>query len=54
MSGIDGALISAEGLIRNKVASGKLQDLADVEAIREADKANYPKHGYPPALKRDK
>lgn len=29
-------VISAEDLIRNKLASGRLQDLADAEAIREA------------------
>ena len=30
-------VISKEHLIQNKLASGRLQDLADVEAIREAD-----------------
>ena len=33
-------VISADDLIRNKLKSGRLSDLADVEAIREADKAN--------------
>ncbi len=30
-------VVSAEDLIRNKLASGRLRDLADVEAIREAE-----------------
>ena len=33
-------VISAEHLIQNKLKSGRLSDLADVEAIREADRAN--------------
>lgn len=40
LDGIDVHVISAEHLIQNKLKSGRLQDLADVEAIREADKAN--------------
>jgi hypothetical protein len=47
---IDGDLparyISAEDLITNKIASGGLQDLADVEAIRQAQAAKKtPKSG---------
>ena len=41
---IDGDLparyISAEDLITNKLASGRLQDLADVEAIRNRQRVN--------------
>ena len=33
-------VVSAEHLIQNKLASGRLQDLADVEAVRDAEKAN--------------
>ena len=33
-------VISAEHLIQNKLNSGRLSDLADVEAIREADRDN--------------
>jgi hypothetical protein len=33
-------VISVEHFIRNKLKSGRLQDLADAEAIREADKAS--------------
>jgi hypothetical protein len=33
-------VISFELLIHNELASGRLQVLADVEAIREAEKAN--------------
>lgn len=40
LDGIAVHLISAEHLIRNKLKSGRLRDLADVEAIREADQAN--------------
>jgi len=39
LDGIAVHLISAEHLIRNKLKSGRLRDLADVEAIREADKS---------------
>lgn len=38
IDGIQVHVISAEDLIRNKLASGRLQDLADAEAIREASK----------------
>jgi len=38
MDGIPVHVISAEDLIRNKLASGRLRDLADAEAIREAAK----------------
>jgi predicted nucleotidyltransferase len=40
---IDGVavhVISANDLIKNKLKSGRLRDLADVEAIREANKAD--------------
>lgn len=40
LEGVSVNVISAEHLIRNKLKSGRLSDLADVEAIREADKAN--------------
>jgi predicted nucleotidyltransferase len=43
IEGVPVHLVSSEHLIQNKVASGRLQDLADVEAIREADKANRKK-----------
>ena len=43
LDGITVQVISADHLIRNKLKSGRLQDLADVEAIREADKANREK-----------
>lgn len=36
IDGIPVQVISAEHLIRNKLASGRLQDLADVEAIQRA------------------
>jgi predicted nucleotidyltransferase len=39
LDGIPVHLISSQHLIRNKLKSGRLQDLADVEAIRDADKA---------------
>jgi hypothetical protein len=46
---IDGEIparyISADDLITNKLASGRLQDLADVEAIRQARKAQGRKAG---------
>ena len=38
IDGIPVHVISAEHLIRNKLASGRLQDLADAEAIRRATK----------------
>lgn len=40
LEGIAVHVISAEHLIQNKLKSGRLSDLADVEAIREADKAS--------------
>lgn len=40
VDGIPANVISSELLIQNKLASGRLQDLADVQAIREAGKAN--------------
>jgi predicted nucleotidyltransferase len=40
LDGVTVHVISSEHLIRNKLKSGRLSDLADVEAIREADKAN--------------
>jgi hypothetical protein len=40
IDGVEVNVISAELLIQNKLKSGRLQDLADAEAIREADKAN--------------
>lgn len=44
VDGIPARVISSDLLIENKLASGKLQDLVDVEAIREADKANGAMH----------
>lgn len=43
LEGVSVNVISSEELIRNKLASGRLTDLADVEAIREADMANAKK-----------
>jgi len=43
LEGVPVHVVSAEDLIRNKLASGRLRDLADVEAIRDADKANKEK-----------
>lgn len=40
LEGISVNVISAEDLIRNKTKVGRLRDLADVEAIREAGKAS--------------
>jgi len=40
LDGIEVHAISSEHLIQNKLKSGRLSDLADVEAIREADKAS--------------
>jgi len=37
LEGVPVHVVSAEDLIRNKLASGRLQDLADVETIREAN-----------------
>ena len=44
LEGVPVSVISAEHLIRNKLKSGRLSDLADVEAIREADRANRQEH----------
>lgn len=38
VDGVAAHIISAEHLIKNKLHSGRLRDLADVEAIREATK----------------
>ncbi len=43
LEGVRVSVISSEHLIRNKLKSGRLSDLADVEAIREADRANKEK-----------
>ncbi len=40
LDGVEVNVISEEHLIKNKLKSGRLSDLADVEAIRAADKAN--------------
>lgn len=45
VDGIPAHVISSDLLIQNKLTSGRLQDLADVEAIREADKANFAGQG---------
>jgi predicted nucleotidyltransferase len=37
LEGVPVHVVAAEHLIQNKLASGRLQDLADVEAIREAN-----------------
>jgi hypothetical protein len=39
VDGIPACIISREDLIRNKLAAGRLQDLADVEKLRAAEKA---------------
>lgn len=36
---IPASIISREDMIRNKIASGRLQDLADVEILRAAERA---------------
>jgi hypothetical protein len=38
-SGLKAFVISAEDFIVNKLASGRLQDLADVEAVQKAQRA---------------
>jgi len=43
LDGVEVHVISSEHLIENKLKSGRLSDLADVEAIREADRANEEK-----------
>jgi hypothetical protein len=42
LDGIPAAIISREDMIRNKIASGRLQDLADVEKLRAAQAAQNP------------
>jgi hypothetical protein len=37
LEGVPVHVVSAEDLIKNKLTSGRLSDLADVEAIREAN-----------------
>jgi len=39
VDGIPASIISREDMIRNKLAAGRLQDLADVEKLRAADAA---------------
>jgi len=39
IDGIPACIISREDMIRNKLAAGRLQDLADVEKLRAADAA---------------
>lgn len=39
VDGIPACIISREDMIRNKLAAGRLQDLADVEKLRAAEKA---------------
>lgn len=43
IDGIPAHIISAEYLIKNKLASGRPQDIADVAAIRRAEKAQRTK-----------
>ena len=38
VAGVPAHIISAEHLIQNKLTSGRMRDLADVEAIREAQR----------------
>ena len=40
LEGVKVQVIASEDLIQNKLKSGRLSDLADVEAIREADRAS--------------
>jgi len=40
VDGVPASIISREDMIRNKIASGRLQDLADVEKLRAAEIAN--------------
>jgi hypothetical protein len=39
IGGVTANVISADDLIRNKLKSGRMRDLADVEAIREAQQS---------------
>lgn len=41
VDGVPAHIISAEHLIQNKLASGRMRDLADVEAIREAQDGTH-------------
>jgi hypothetical protein len=41
-SGLKGSLISREDLVTAKLAAGRPQDLADVDAIRKAEEAQRP------------
>jgi Nucleotidyl transferase of unknown function (DUF2204) len=41
VGGVPAHVISAEHLIQNKLASGRMRDLADVEAIREAQDGTH-------------
>ena len=43
VSGVPAHIISVEHLIQNKLQSGRIRDLADVEAIREAQNGVDPK-----------
>jgi hypothetical protein len=43
IDGIPASVISREDMIRNKLASGRLQDLADVEKLRAAENATKPR-----------
>jgi hypothetical protein len=43
VDGIPACIISREDMIRNKVAVGRYQDLADVERLRAAERATRPK-----------
>ncbi len=43
LDGVEVNVISSQQLIENKLKSGRLSDLADVEAIRDADEANRKK-----------
>ena len=44
-TGLKANFISAEDLIASKLASGRLQDLADADAIRKATQSQGPKPG---------
>jgi len=43
IDGIPTSIISREDMIRNKLAAGRLQDLADAERLRAAERATKPK-----------
>ena len=43
LEGVPVCVIASEHLIRNKEQSGRLSDLADIDAIRAADQANLEK-----------